>query len=36
VIVEKSPLETLKNLRTLTLTVKRGVRFARADYHPDR
>jgi len=36
VIVEKSPLETLKNLRTLTLTVKRGVRFPRADYHPDR
>lgn len=36
VIVEKSPLENLKNLRTLTLIVKRGVRFARADYRPDR
>jgi imidazolonepropionase-like amidohydrolase len=36
VFVEKSPLENIGNLRTVVLTVKRGVRYPRADYRPVR
>lgn len=36
VFVEKSPLQTMENLRTVTLTVKRGVRYYRKDYGPVR
>ncbi len=32
VFVEKSPLENLENLKTVVLTVKRGLRYPRADY----
>ena len=33
-VLAKSPLADITNLRTVTLTVKRGVRFRRADYRP--
>jgi imidazolonepropionase-like amidohydrolase len=34
VVLAKNPLTDITNLRTVTLTVKRGVRFRRADYRP--
>src|SRR5579872_7157848 len=34
VAVSKNPLEDLRNLRSVVLTVKRGVRFSRRDYRP--
>jgi len=34
VVLAKSPLDDVANLKTVTLTVKRGVRFRRADYRP--
>ena len=34
VVLAKNPLADITNLRTVTLTVKRGVRFRRADYRP--
>jgi imidazolonepropionase-like amidohydrolase len=34
VVLSKNPLADMANVRTVTLTVKRGVRFRRADYRP--
>ena len=34
VVLAKDPLDNVSNLKTVTLTVKRGVRFRRADYRP--
>lgn len=34
VVLAKNPLDDIANLRTVTLTVKRGLRFRRADYRP--
>ena len=34
VVLAKSPFDDVANLKTVTLTVKRGVRFRRADYRP--
>jgi imidazolonepropionase-like amidohydrolase len=34
VAVSRNPLEDLQNLRSVVLTVKRGVRYARHDYRP--
>jgi imidazolonepropionase-like amidohydrolase len=34
VFLAKNPLNDIANLKTVTLTVKRGVRFPRADYRP--
>jgi hypothetical protein len=34
VVVEKDPLQDVKNLRTVMMTIKRGRRFDRADYRP--
>jgi imidazolonepropionase-like amidohydrolase len=34
VVLAKNPLDDVANLKTVTLTVKRGVRFRRADYRP--
>jgi imidazolonepropionase-like amidohydrolase len=33
VLVKEDPLKDIANLRSVTLTVRRGVRFARSDYH---
>jgi imidazolonepropionase-like amidohydrolase len=33
-VLAKNPLDDIANLRTVTLTVKRGSRFRRADYRP--
>jgi imidazolonepropionase-like amidohydrolase len=33
VLVKRNPLDDIANLRTIVLTVKRGVRYPRADYH---
>jgi imidazolonepropionase-like amidohydrolase len=33
-VLAKNPLDDVANLKTVTLTVKRGVRFRRADYRP--
>jgi imidazolonepropionase-like amidohydrolase len=35
VILAKNPLDDIHNLRSVVLTVKRGRRFARADYRPE-
>ena len=35
-ILAKNPLEDVANLKSVVLTVKRGRRFARADYQPAR
>jgi imidazolonepropionase-like amidohydrolase len=34
VVLSKSPLEDVRNFRSVSLTVKRGRQFARADYKP--
>jgi imidazolonepropionase-like amidohydrolase len=34
-VLARNPLEDVHNLRSVVLTVKRGRRFARADYHPE-
>lgn len=34
-ILTRNPLEDVHNLRSVVLTVKRGRRFPRADYHPE-
>ena len=34
VVLAKNPLDDVSNLKTVTLTVKRGVRFRRAEYRP--
>lgn len=34
VLLEKNPVEDIGNLRSVTLTVKRGTRYPRADYRP--
>lgn len=34
VVLAKNPAENVSNLRTVTLTVKRGVRYRRADFRP--
>jgi imidazolonepropionase-like amidohydrolase len=33
VLVRRNPLDDIDNLRSIVLTVKRGVRYPRADYH---
>lgn len=35
VVLARNPLEDIHNLRSVVLTVKRGRRFPRADYHPE-
>jgi hypothetical protein len=34
VFLAKNPLEDIRNLRSVTMTVKRGARYARADFQP--
>jgi imidazolonepropionase-like amidohydrolase len=34
VVVERNPLENIRNLRTVLLVVKRGHRFARLSFRP--
>jgi imidazolonepropionase-like amidohydrolase len=34
VILEKNPLDGIANVRSVSMVVKRGVRYYRADYHP--
>ena len=34
VFLEKSPLADIANLKSVTLTVKRGHRYSRKDYKP--
>jgi imidazolonepropionase-like amidohydrolase len=32
--VAKNPLDDIANLKTVTMTVKRGALYRRSDYHP--